>query len=105
MIYEIKQFVDDDGKQLVGKFPVGEGEPQFIGMFIIPTPYGGDPQNFEFPEGYTLEQCFEDFQKFAEEEYDRLRDEAQQEAIEKLKEQQSTIVTPNDKRKGGIIIP
>jgi hypothetical protein len=109
MIYKIEQFVDDDGRQILLKVPQQKLKPTdgdfpksiYVGTFsvTVPTPYG--PQeaqiSFDFPNSYDLDECFDKFDKMAEEEYERLIKEAREKSIE------SRIITPD--RAGGIVMP
>jgi hypothetical protein len=109
MQYQIQQFVDDDGRQVMLKTSVSDimlklDKGRYIGMFTvaIPTQFGPrDAQiQFDFPEDYKLSTCFEDFDKLAKEEYERLVAEAKKE--QEKKEEENLIVTPDA---GGIVIP
>jgi len=104
MIYKVEQFVNEENNQVIRKSPEGEENEDGVlhmGVFsvAVPTPYG--PQEaqlqFEFPEKYTLEKCFEDFDKLAQEEYERVLNEIREKSAEQK------IVTPDNR--GDIIIP
>ena len=97
MIYEVKRYVDDKGATIVERMPINEegegGNPsKFSGMASVTTPHGEMPFEFPFPEEYSLEDCFKNFEKVAED----ILTEMQREA-------QKTIVTPEEA--GNIIIP
>jgi hypothetical protein len=67
MYYEIKKFVDNEGNQISEHTPMIEGEselPKFMGVGYINTPQGPMPVRVDFPEDYTLERCFEEYQEF-----------------------------------------
>jgi hypothetical protein len=51
---------------------------------------------FEFPEGWTLGKCFEEFKSEAERDFKRIQEEAQKQAA-------SQLWTPGSK--GGLIVP
>lgn len=94
MIYKIETFVDDEGKQVVVKTPRPTLEdfapkPEFIGTASIETNMGAIPTHFVFPEDYSLEKCFESFEKIAEQEIEK--------QIEAAKDQ-NRIITPDQAR-------
>ena len=113
MIYKVESFIDDDGRQVLKKVMMNgeivknlDGSSQYIGetyigtfSLTVPTPYGPqeDQINFNFPNYYTLERSFNEFDKFAEEEYERLMKEVKEKSLE------SKIITPDGK--GGIVMP
>lgn len=106
MIYLIKEYTNDDGKQVTEKYPT-EGEVsadttlERYGTIYIAHPQAGQiPFQFKFPEDFTLEKCFETF----EEEAEKAITVAQKEAQEEMRNQ---IVTPGgpDVGDGGIITP
>ena len=94
-ISELRSFTDGEGRTVVGQFPVdGEDSPMFVGSFMVETNRGPVRLPIEFPEGATLEECFEHFDGMAK---------ATIEKVQKEANQQPLIVTPNQS-KGGIII-
>jgi hypothetical protein len=106
MIYLIEQYVDDEGRQVFLKRPQvksldEKAKPLYMGTFTVtvPTPFG--PQEaqiqFDFPEDHGLEKCFEEFDKLAEAEYERLLEEAREKSAERK------IITPDEM--GGIVMP
>lgn len=95
MIREIKEYVDDEGKKVTAFEPlphsVPDGDVQYRGSVGIMTPRGILPIEFPFPEGYTLDQCFKEFEKEAEAAVEQIQKEAQEKNL---------IVTP-DQMAGG----
>jgi len=96
MIYEIRQYMDSEGRQVIKRKPIDEGEESFIGVFSIPIPTEAGMQEaqlqIEFPIEYDIAKCFENFETLAEKEYNKI-----------IKEYESTIITPQNS--GGVIIP
>jgi|GEM_PF-4047456 len=96
MIYEVHQYMDNEGRQVIRQKPIDEGDEAFIGVFPIPIPTEAGMQEaqlqIDFPKEYDIKKCFEDFETLAEKEYNRI-----------IKEYENTIITP--KEAGGIIIP
>jgi hypothetical protein len=103
MIYSISQYVDDEGRQVFLKEPqdAEDAKGSYSGMFSVTVPTQFGPQEaqieFDFPGDYELKRCFEEFDKLAKAEYERLVEEAREKSIE------DRIVTPD--QAGGIIIP
>lgn len=103
MIFEIKRFVDNEGKQIQAKIPVFPPEgsrvedkpeegvikldfsikisPEYTGIIGIPTPRGNMQLPFDFPAGYTLEECFSEFEKLATEKVEQLQKEMENQII------------------------
>lgn len=112
-IYEIRQYTDREGKLVTARitinaktlvpFNAGEGDIKFFGTYTIPTPHGIMRVEFEFPNEFTLEQCFINFQKEAENHFQKLQEESKKEA------NTPKIWTPggegNEKSKSGLFIP
>ena len=78
MIYEVKSYADDDGRRVTERLPLKQEKdmftmPFYIGMVVIQTHAGNVPVPFEFPMGYTIEKCFEDFDKLAEEKIEEIK--------------------------------
>lgn len=103
MIYEIKQFVDDEGRQITEKIPYDKTKKsQFIGLFEVPHPTQGTTTIcIEFQEQSNIEECFGKFDEFAKEEYKKYVEYIQQEIMEQQKAQRTTIITPDNIRKRG----
>lgn len=97
MIYEIKKFIDEEGRQISAKVPVfGEesAKPEdvieidvtipnikkpnveYTGLIGAKTPMGAMTIGFEFPMGYTLEECFTSFDTFAENKIKELKEQS-----------------------------
>jgi len=110
MISEIKKFTDKEGRGVTMYVPVSgtekdeqselaEPKPYFEGTVGIPTQMGVQALNFPFPEDYTLEKCFENFDKVAQEEVPKIIHEAQ-----KKHQEENLIVTPGQAaQQGGTI--
>jgi len=96
-ITEMKTFTDDEGRTVVGQFPVGSKDaPSFSGTFMVGTNVGPIRLGFEFAAGTTLEKCFDQFDVLAKKTFEE----------EKAKsEAKSRIVTPQQASKRNIIIP
>jgi len=113
MIYRIEQFIDDDGRQVILKRQIEDDKHEYFGTFQAPHPMGmgAIPVQFDFPDDEientkentkesfkeTLSKCFEEFDKLAKKEYERMIEEFRDEQLKKQ------ILTPEDT--GGIIIP
>lgn len=112
--YEIRQYTDDEGKLVTARISV-EGNTldalidpatfkkvvKFFGTYTVPHPQlGAMRMEFEFPEGWELSKCFENFKKEAENHFNKLQEEAQKEAAA------PKIWTPGEARgKGGLLVP
>ena len=101
MIYEIKTYVNEEGQQVVEKSPMNTSadvfiKPEYIGTATVETNMGMIPTQFMFPADYTLEKCFEDFKKIADEEIGKQIKAAQEAARE-----DNLIVTPDQLRNQG----
>jgi cell division protein YceG involved in septum cleavage len=103
MISEVKTYVDDKGKEVRTIQQVNEDtldkkvlDTKYTckGIFGVMTNMGPIQMVINFPEGYTVKQCFEEFDKFAQETVDAKK----RELMDKSK-----IAVPNTK--GGIIMP
>jgi len=106
---EVKTYTDDDGRQVNAFFNVNEETLEIIkeeviykGLFPVMTNRGPIQLGCDFPDGYTLTQCFEDFDDIAR----QTVADKQKEQEEKAKEE-NLIVTPNGSgsNKGPIIFP
>lgn len=98
-ICEIKNFTDNEGRTVMGAYPVDNSEkPSFMGAFMVSTNVGPVRLQIEFPEGFTVQECFEQFDNFAQQTVQK----AQEEASER-----NRIVTPDQMRgkNPNIIIP
>jgi len=92
MITEIKSYTDDQGKSVKSYVPVLRcfiAETRYEGTVGIQTPRGIMPMDFPFPEDYTLEKCFEDFEEVAKREVNSQMEEAKKAAAER-----NRIITP-----------
>lgn len=107
---EVRQFVNE-GKLITAMIPVDPAtldrkvltdikDVQFSGTYTIPTPHGAMRKEFEFPNGWTLDQCFANFEEEAKKDFIQLQEEAQKEAAAQK------LWTPDGKGKGGgILVP
>ena len=103
---EARTFMDDKGQEVHGFYTIIDEdtletseEVLFEGVFPIRTPQGPMQMGCRFPEGYTLKQCFEDFEKVATEAVEEKKRE-----IQAAQAEQNLIVTPGQPAKGDIII-
>jgi len=98
MIQEVKRYTDDVGRNVMAYVPMVSSEEhpkvRYEGTVGIRTPMGVMPIHFDFPEDYTLPQCFQDFEKVADVEIQKVKQEA---------EDQNLIVTPGQTE--GKVIP
>lgn len=105
MIYEIKRYTDSDGRSITAKIPLLADEsdgvkmeqPSFMGTIGFTTPRGVMPLNFEFLPAMTLEECFAQFDKFAQEMVEQIQDAS------RVVPASSMAVNPSSK--GNIIMP
>jgi len=74
MIYEIKSYSDEGGRRITERLPIKQDPTSlnfnftlYTGIIVKKTQMGNVPITFEFPTGYTIEKCFEEFDRFAEE--------------------------------------
>lgn len=79
MIYEIKRYTDDDGRQINEKSSLlSSANPlqtiEHSGTIGIRTPNGVMPISFEFPDELSLEECFEKFDQYAQEMIKQMQD-------------------------------
>ena len=78
MLYEVKRYTDDDGRQVTAKMPLNikEGiiEIKYSGTVGIKTPMGTVPFGFDFPDGFNLEQAFSKFDDVLHEEIKKVQD-------------------------------
>lgn len=102
MIEEIKKYTNEEGKGVTTYTSLEGVEPHKIryeGTVGIRTPMGVQPIHFPFPDEYTLEKCFEDFETVADVEVKKIMEEA-----EKQHKEENLIVTPDQvKEQGGIV--
>jgi len=93
-IKEVKMFINEEDHKVTAFFPINsktleidqEGDILFNGEIILMSQRGPMSFAFEFPGGYNLEKCFEEFETIAKQELD-LKMAEQQEA--------QRIITPN----------
>jgi len=100
MIKEVRKFTDDDGRTVKAYYPYiskggeifdihmvdSESKPYYEGTVGIRTPDGRiAPIDFPFPDDYTLEQCFENFEDIANKEIKKIMDK---------QEDKNRIITP-----------
>lgn len=99
-IYEVKTYVDDQGRQITGKIPVNtegfqpEIQPLYEGTVGIPTQMGVMPFSFSFPENSTLEACFNTFEATAKQAFEEAKREHQD---------KNRIVTPGEAAQGKML--
>jgi hypothetical protein len=96
MIYEVKNYVNDKNmtiRELKAASTTGiDLGSKYVGSAVIPLGPGLQI-TFEFPFGYTLEKCFEEFEDFA--------NKKAEETLKKLEEEErnrNLIVTPGQKQ-------
>ena len=85
-VVEAKIFGNEEGKKVMGFLPVDpvtfeidpKGDIAFNGEIVVGSNMGPRNLVFEFPEGYTLEKCFEDFDEIAQKEIEARNQEAQE---------------------------
>jgi len=78
MIYEVKSYADDEGRRITERLPINPQVKRFvtrayIGIVVIQTQMGNVPVPFEFPIGYTIEKCFEEFDALAEKKIEEIK--------------------------------
>ena len=96
-IFELRNFSDDSGRTVIGKYPLHSIDNiTFMGSFMVGTNMGPVRLNMEFPEGYSIDECFEQFDAIAQETVQKAQEEAQE---------HSRIVTPDQLKRSGIIVP
>ena len=100
MIFEVKEYVDDEGRQITERISLGVCADPVVryGCIYINTPQGQIPFQFKFDKELSREECFRLFEEKAQ----AALEEAQREA---QKEMKSQIITPNSVSDGGIITP
>jgi len=104
MIEEVKKYTDEEGKGVTEYIPLSTGEgvatkERYEGTVGIKTPMGIQPLSFPFPEGYSLEKCFEHFEDIADVEIKKIMEEA-----EAKQKEENLIITPGQAAKGGGIV-
>lgn len=99
MIYKIEQYTDDEGKLVTARVPLpGTISPtKYFGTYMVPHPQHGQIRiEFEFPEGWDIKKCLDEFKTEAEKDFTRIQVEAQKEA-------QAQLWTPG--AKSNLIVP
>ena len=66
-IAEVKTFIDLEGRQVKQFAPIDGSAVINKGLATINTSQGPQPFEFNYPDGSTIEKCFEDFDKEANE--------------------------------------
>lgn len=87
MIYEVKSYSDDEGRRITEKIPLTKSSnsgiqldsltvilPIYTGIIVMQTQMGNMPIPFEFPMGYNVEKCFQDFDRLAQEKIEEIKD-------------------------------
>ncbi len=64
-IAEVKTFIDLEGRQIKQFSPIDGSAVINKGLATINTSQGPQPFEFNYPDGYSIEKCFEDFDKEA----------------------------------------
>jgi hypothetical protein len=77
MISEIKSFVDEYGKRIIARVPLTGACDVCIKTTYIGAVGAQYPIYFEFPEGLTLEECFDKFDEYAQKVITKMREENQ----------------------------
>jgi hypothetical protein len=94
-IYEIKEYQDEKGHLIKAKIVINPDtleisknpeDIKYMGFFRVQMPNGGIEIPFQFPQGMSLLQCFDNFDAEAKKTYE----EMQQRATEKK------IIVPNN---------
>jgi hypothetical protein len=89
LIREVKEYTNEEGKRVTAFIPLGKDENAeeniFHGTVGIMTQRGPIEFSFDFPEGYDLKKCFDDFDNVVK----KALEEKQKEAREN-----DLIVTP-----------
>ena len=84
IVFEIKNYVDDEGRAVIGKTPVNgptEVITEYIGSFKVGTSMGPVQLHMDFPEGCDLLDCFEQFDTLAQETIDKAQEEAREQQL------------------------
>lgn len=99
---EIRTFIDAEGHELHGFFDINEETLEiskenvsYKGIFPVMTNMGPLQMTCDFPVGYSLKQCLEEFDTIARETVEDKKKEMQE---------KSRIITPGQAKKGGIIV-
>jgi len=98
-ISEIKNFTDNEGRTVMGSYPIDNPDNHsFTGLFMVSTSMGPVRLQIEFPEGFTIQECFEQFDNFAQQTVEKVQEETNE---------RNRIVTPNQMRgkSQNIVIP
>ncbi|MFA7218915.1 MAG: hypothetical protein WC119_00115 [Synergistaceae bacterium] len=96
VISEVKSYTDNEGRSITGLYPLDGSVATFIGGFVVQSNMGPIRMRIDFPEGLKLEECFDQFDFLAQETMQKAQEEA---------ENRSRIITPDQARKSGIIVP
>jgi len=106
MIYEIRQYTDDEGKLVTARIPVDAKtlapditKAKYFGTYTIPHPSGGMRIEFEFPDTWNINQCFSEFKSQAEAHFRKLHEESHKET------NGPKLWTPGESGKSGLIVP
>jgi len=92
VITEIKSYTNEQGKSVKVYIPTLTEDSlltRYEGTVGIQTPRGIVPMSFPFPDDFTLEKCFEDFEEVAQREVESQMKEAKESA-----EDRNRIITP-----------
>lgn len=87
MIYEIKNYENDEGKLVIARcahdcsLENPQGSKIYLGKVTLKTPQGAFPFVFQFPEGTTLETAFETFEDVAQQTIEAMQREQQKQVI------------------------
>ena len=109
MIKEVKKYTDDEERSVTALIPKTDSDEtmdwhaiektiEYKGQVGIKTPMGIMPVHFDFPEEYTLQDCFDNFDEVGNKEVNRIIKEAEEKAKE-----DNLIITPG--QNGGQQIP
>jgi hypothetical protein len=66
-IAEVKTFIDLEGRQIKQFAPIDGSSVINKGLATVNTAQGHQPFEFNYPDGYSVEKCFEEFDKEAAE--------------------------------------
>lgn len=102
MIRETRTYMDEEGREIHGFYEfdketlaIKKENVIFKGLFPVMTNMGPLQMACDFPEGYTLEKCFEDFDNIARKTVEEKKKEMQE---------KSRIITPDQAKKGGLVV-
>jgi len=91
-IYENKNYTDGENRTVIGNYPLDGSSPIFIGSFMVGTNMGPVRLNMDFPEGYSIEECFDAFDNLAQETVNKIQEEEMN---------KSRIITPSQVNQRG----